>query len=547
METGLNKGLFSGLESTFRHLLSMEPQQIMASSAPEFLKVAAMQQQGKAREAMMEPAMPSTTVAEDVVQQSVAVPPDSPLPASEPALAAAPYAQGGLLGLEVSPDLYSDQYYGGAHLPYYNEGYTPDYAQGGVVGLDVSPDLYGDRYAIGGVVAGARAAGPFIVRNAKKVWDGAKWVWKNPKKAAVLGLPALIPGDTPIEADEPETTEEPTPDGPIPGKRGALFDWEQIPEDLGVAEQSAGIPSLAPLTPQKALPAAPQLTKREQYDMAARMQERDEFQRRMGVDPEFFDKQRGEYEADEVDLQDQRRRDGWLALTQAGLTMMQTPGNFGQALATGAERGLGAFNESESNIRQEMKELRGVQRQLDAAEQAQARGDAQAEMAYKQAAEAEYRNAINEQAKINFELDVAQAEFEGKQLDREQTRSIALFDANTKFAIAEMTVNGSLAEAESNLLHKLYELRAKGLPTGDKILTIAKELEDTLGAKDLEPYLGGRSVEDLSPRVLEEIKQKVVAAKVQTLVNTTEELISRRNALLRRGASGASGFSMEEE
>ena len=541
METGLNKGLFSGLESTFRHLLSMEPQQIMASSAPEFLKVAAMQQQGKAREAMMEPAMPSTTVAEDVVQQSVAVPPDSPLPASEPALAAAPYAQGGLLGLEVSPDLYSDQYYGGAHLPYYNEGYTPDYAQGGVVGLDVSPDLYGDRYAIGGVVA--RAAGPFIARNAKKVWDGAKWVWKNPKKAAVLGLPALIPGDTPIEADEPETTEEPTPDGPIPGKREALFDWEQTPEDLGVAEQSAGIPSLAPLTPQKALPAAPQLEKREQYDIDRRMQERDEFQRRMGVDPEFFDKQRGEYEADEVDLQDQRRRDGWLALTQAGLTMMQTPGNFGQALAAGAERGLGAFNESESNIRQEMKELRGVQRQLDAAEQAQARGDTQAEMAYKQAAEAEYRNAINEQAKINFERDVAQAEFEGKQLDREQTRSIALFDAHTKFAIAEMTVNGSLAEAESKLLHKLYELRAKGMPTGDKILTITKEIADTLRDTNLEPYLGGRSAADISPRVLEEIKQKVVAEKVQTLVNMAEELVSRRNALTR----GASGFSMEEE
>lgn len=121
MNTDLSTGVFSGLGQMFNELIKMTPQQISASGAPDFLKIAAMERQAQARQ---QPAIaPTSTVAAQVVNQAVGAP-----PASQPA----PQMPQGVPGMDTPPQgAQAGGYihdYGVASLPY-----TPNYEHGGIV------------------------------------------------------------------------------------------------------------------------------------------------------------------------------------------------------------------------------------------------------------------------------------------------------------------------------------------------------------------------------------------------------------------------------
>lgn len=77
-------GIAQPLEKQFNDLLKMDPTTIMQTKAPEFLKIAALEQLNKARQPNPQP--PQGTVAEQVVKQAVGVPPTPPMGAMPPGM-----------------------------------------------------------------------------------------------------------------------------------------------------------------------------------------------------------------------------------------------------------------------------------------------------------------------------------------------------------------------------------------------------------------------------------------------------------------------------
>jgi len=132
MNTDLTTGAFSGLGQMFNELIKMTPQQISASGAPDFLKIAAMERQARARQQPVIP--PTSTVAAQVVNQAVGAP-----PAQQPA----PQMPQGVPGMGTPPQgAQAGGYihdYGVASLPY-----TPKYEHGGIVSFEEGgPTDYG--------------------------------------------------------------------------------------------------------------------------------------------------------------------------------------------------------------------------------------------------------------------------------------------------------------------------------------------------------------------------------------------------------------------
>jgi len=125
MNTNLSMGNFQDLATTFRELLRMTPDQMTKTSAPDFLKTAAVNAQNDIRFGGERGAPPNSTVAENVLRTAMGnnQPPPQMPPQGVPGMGAAPQMppQGAQAGGYIHD-------YGVASLPY-----TPKYEHGGIV------------------------------------------------------------------------------------------------------------------------------------------------------------------------------------------------------------------------------------------------------------------------------------------------------------------------------------------------------------------------------------------------------------------------------
>ena len=140
MNTNLSMGNFQDLATTFRELLRMTPDQMTKTSAPDFLKTAAVNAQNDIRFGGERGAPPNSTVAENVLRTAMGnnQPPPQMPPQGVPGMDAAPQMppQGAQAGGYIHD-------FGVASLPY-----TPNYEHGGIVSFGGTTDgSYVDPYA----------------------------------------------------------------------------------------------------------------------------------------------------------------------------------------------------------------------------------------------------------------------------------------------------------------------------------------------------------------------------------------------------------------
>lgn len=469
---GLSKGLFSGLEGTFQNLLQMLPDQIMAANAPEFLKIAAMQQQGKAREAMTAAVPPSTTVAQDVVQQSVASSgigalPTSPAPvASPPALAAAPMptahaASGGVIGLPSSPDMYSDRYYADGGIVAFAEGGSTEEEE------DEAPNPFVSTYR--------RIINP-AYRGVKSFMYG---LVPDPDDQAVLDRSQIGakwysgPEGTPATYDY----------GRKMGDKGSEdISVSAIPSQFlpSMGDIRGGIGSIEIDTPQ--MEYTPFEPPKEQTRSEVLAQRRQDLQE-AGVDPEArMAKKRERVGKLEERFEQESERAPWLALAQAGLAMAQTPGTFGQALATGAQTGLNDYLRATKDLKADERELVSLQDALDDAEYAEKMGDVTAvREARARAEEARVRAAeINFKGRMDVEQYNKSQQFEAEKLKlQEQGRreELAALQAYRAADIAKeyAKLQATIGQARTEAMAKIATAANKGALTEKDMLTYLQE------------------------------------------------------------------------
>jgi len=204
MNAELTAGVFSGLGQMFGRLIKMTPEQISASSAPDFLKIAAMERQARARQQPATP--PTSTVAAQVVNQAVGAP---EMPQGMP--------QGAQAGGYIHD-------YGVASLPYtphYEHGGIVSFAEGGDPGEEPGltkrvRDYIGenpgsaatDAVAAAAILASFLPYGKAVGTGLGVLNKGARWagrqLWNNKGRAtlaATLAARHLSPGEEPEAPD----------------------------------------------------------------------------------------------------------------------------------------------------------------------------------------------------------------------------------------------------------------------------------------------------------------------------------------------------------
>jgi hypothetical protein len=482
-------------------------------------------------------------------------------------------------------------------------------ASGGVVGLDASPDMYSDRYyANGGIVAfqeGGRTAkakvepdegyGPILYRKADGTTVG---MYKTKPKAPPSGGRGLFPpesGAAQIARGLRESRDE-RRDKIIAGqdlsdferqqrqdKLSALSDPELSPKEMQgalgyksptsgkqpgmsmaeapeeVTDSTAGIAGLridAPASvPRKDLgdfPGLEESVKAPEYDLDTRMADRAAMFAAMGVDPEFYNKEREDIAKEGEAIDERSRKENLLGLAKGFLKVAQTPGTLGQGLAAGAETTLEEIEKSAESIREDRAALKQYQRNLAAAEYAAARGDAQAEMQYKDAAERELRAQLNQDIQNQYQrnVDAYKLEVQRDLTERElaQQLQIATMDANLKLGIAQMSLQENMTNNEAKVMKYLYDAQARGAMTGDALIKLQEELYKGVNDMEIESIVGPEQFKVLSadPAAKEQFVKEYVQERFQKIVKDVSSVLKMRNDYLGSlMGAGQGGYSAQ--
>lgn len=512
----------------------------------DYLFASELMQRGKQRAAAAPRQEPSqTTVRDDVVQNAA-----------------------GLAGLGAPPSLPVDGPSPAA---------SPDMdmmAEGGVIGLDTSPDMFNERYyANGGIVSFADGGTPLPRDRAIEQWIASKK--DGPNKELLINryiqdrgldpsmkMQLVRQGKMTAGAVEPElgVEEARTAMGytaPTSGKQPNMG-MREVAEDeeaVTVPSTSEGLGALvAPAAPalyDEEYPGAVKSIKRDPYSLEKNMKDREAIYKAMGVDPEFYAKQEAELGEEEEDIGKRENRENWLAAAQGFLKVAQTPGTLGQAAAAGAQTGLEEYAKSAESIREDRSKLREANRNLQMAKQAQALGDAQGEMQYKEAADRELRAQLNQDIQNEFARNVAEYEmkFNRSLSERElaQQMQIATMDANLKLGIAQMSLQENMNDNEAAVMKDMFNAMAKGQMTADKILGIQKDLYEGL-TDDVVASLVGEDRYELmrnDPAALEKFKQGHVKMNIERMARRANELLNVRNQFIQQLGGVSSGYSAQ--
>lgn len=447
-------GIAQPLEKQFNDLLKMDPTTIMQTKAPEFLKIAALEQLNKARQPNPQP--PQGTVAEQVVKQAVGVPPTPPMgamppgmPPGAPPMGAAPPMppiEQGIANLPPPPPAAPPIEQGLASLPagnmQFSDGGIVSFAEGGYEDpVDAyerrrkfyeetgeyypDPSIFEDIHALSGL---------------SKLQPEKHYSDKSPV-ARALREPELRPTEVRTLLGIGVNRPEPEPEPKQPFSMDKMI--PPVPEygaGLGLAEAVANVPKFN--IPQAgAFPKAPERIIPEKFDLATHKKGQEDMDQAYGVDPEFWKKQGESLKEQLASRQKEFTSDKWLALAEAGARMAQTPGTFGQALGAGMETGLGSLKTAARDFRQDKQEMQEIQNKLQMAQQAEARGRSEDAQRMKMSADEQYRNAINQRSTDEFQRNMAEFEFtEGRKMTEAEAQlelDKALYNAKVKLKIAQ--------------------------------------------------------------------------------------------------------------
>jgi hypothetical protein len=389
------------LEKQFKELLRMDPQAILQSSAPEFLKIAALEQVNKASQAPAQ--QPQGTVADKVVQQSMSPPggmgPASVLPTPAQAGPVPPGATP-QLPPQMPPQMTAiDRGIGG--LPA-----DMTMASGGIV-----------SFAEGGRGAEARKKVEERAEETKQFLRGTgelgpsfmDWIefglmnqipelgmanptselgMMNPtpeeRKADVLGLNAPEMTSADMYYATPEAfryrKDLPVNKPPTPPTIEDLASRFGIGVEVGGKASGLGavptVPDVSSFFPERA-----KYELKDKFDYA---KEREKAIKGIGGLPDFFGSQRKAIEEQAKELQGMQRMGNAEALVSAGQSIANAYDPYGrpQTLIGALTEGLGAYTQSKQasnkEVRAEQRALRALESKLAEAEYAEKRGDVDA-------------------------------------------------------------------------------------------------------------------------------------------------------------------------
>lgn len=474
-------GIAQPLEKQFKMLLSMQPQEILQSSAPEFLKIAALEQRNKAAQPPAQP--PQGTVSDKVVQQSMSPPGNVGLPSVLPTPPRAPMPP------EATPQLPPqmtaiDRGIGG--LPA-----DMTMASGGIV-----------SFAEGGRGAEKRRELEERTEELKNLLHGTDTLTQDEILSGygmsapghisrdVLGFRTTDPGLFNLMAPQlaEMTSEEFRREVKSPPRVANWYRNPSLPttlpseeaptvEDLasrfgiGVGGKASGlgavptVPDVSSFFPERA-----KYELKDKFDYA---KEREKAIKGIGGLPDFFGSQRKAIEEQAKELQGMQRMGNAEALVSAGQSIANAYDPYGrpQTLIGALTEGLGAYTQSKQasnkEVRAEQRALRALESKLAEAEYAEKRGDVDAAVKARADAatianELGIKNTDAENAynitKANAQAASARKQAELDAAYQRAAMSIAAKDRIEMFKAAQRLGPGSSAKDFASAVQDRYEL-----------------------------------------------------------------------------------------
>ena len=459
MSMDLSTGVFSNLNKIFSQLVGMQPEQIAKANAPDFLKIAAMEQQAQLRKPPVVP--PTSTVAAQVVGRA-ANPEGAQQPQPQPQMQAGGHVHD----------------YGVASLPY-----TPNYEHGGIVSFEeggyadlamnaISPAL---QFIQDNPAETALAAAALTPKRAySKVWDlaktatsrfggkgGLKGLARVSPRLAALGLAGygLYPDEQPeapvdaggVEEMADSKTPTETPKEYVPGIAAPTYNFEPIDVDkIGLKEGRV----------------SPFIDPREEAKKA-------------GLDSEKYYKEREEGTKDKLNKAKERYKSSF---TAEGLM------NLGAAIAGGKSSNalqniFGAIPEYTKTIKEKSDEYadyrdkyEGALDSLKDAKFASDKGDLNAYIAAKQSYQDKTDDAYNELEKTRNSIRVQNAGLRNLKIEKEADAALEVAKANLS---AQTTYKIAQIEAADKYAAKVAENSIKGYMSDDKLQERIAEIERT--------------------------------------------------------------------
>lgn len=474
-------GITQPLEKQFKELLRMDPQAILQSSAPEFLKIAALEQVNKASQAPAQ--QPQGTVADKVVQQSMSPPggmgPASVLPTPAQAGPVPPGATP-QLPPQMPPQMTAiDRGIGG--LPA-----DMTMASGGIV-----------SFAEGGRGAEARKKVEERAEETKRFLRGTGEIglsFMDRIRAASSEYPPFTGQADPLPLLEKEKEDtlglnapEMTSADMYYATPEAFRYRKDLPvnkpptpptvEDLasrfgiGVGGKASGlgavptVPDVSSFFPERA-----KYELKDKFDYA---KEREKAIKGIGGLPDFFGSQRKAIEEQAKELQGLQRMGNAEALVSAGQSIANAYDPYGrpQTLIGALTEGLGAYTQSKQasnkEVRAEQRALRALESKLAEAEYAEKRGDVDAVVKARADAatianELGIKNTDAENAynitKANAQAASARKQAELDAAYQRAAMSIAAKDRIEMFKAAQKLGPGSSAKDFASAVQDRYEL-----------------------------------------------------------------------------------------
>lgn len=602
MSMDLNKGAFAQLGPMYDQLLSMTPDQIMQAGAPEFLKIAAMQQQGKARQAMQAPTPPSSTVAQDVVRSvtptGIGALPTSPAPiASGPTLAAAPaptaqMASGGLVDLETSPDMFNDRYYSdGGIVAFANGGEATKQYQ---AEQDRAAKERADFFRVGTklprdpvkeqLIAQTKPGpnrelliaryrqdtgidlSPYqLVRSAELKKDINDPELSSEEFASTYIGPARKKGSI-VEGEitEPTASAE-------PAEQDTQSDYSQFLKQMGGAGEIPAVAGIAGLGAEPSMPPLKFAPEEKSITAEEAIAEKNRALAAAGVDREAERARRREkLDEKSAEYSESKRKAPWEALIDAGLNIAAgTSQNALENIAKGAQQGFAAYKETSKELKQDKNILDELESKTAEAEYAERLGDA--EYANQRVREVELRKLDASNKRIDIINARGLAEFQVKserhenQLNRiqqanlanAQIRAQALTNA-AKMAMELKMTREKLASdykiatlgLQSSTLKAFATSSGKGAMTQKQYFDVMQILKQDPGVL-AKVELWKESHADASPEKIEGYKLTLADETYKAIMSTQAAMDSTSSALeqvisfVNNNSSGISGFGLE--
>lgn len=439
MSTDLSTGVFSSLNKIFSQLIGMQPEQIAKANAPDFLKIAAMEQQAQLRKPPAVP--PTSTVAAQVVNR-----------AANP--------EGAQPQMQAGGHVHD---YGVATLPY-----KPNYEHGGIVSFDeggyadiaanaISPALEAIKshpletaLALGAVTPYgriAKAASPAVralfgagrgmgVRNIAGL--GARATALGLAANGIFGEDEAAP-EAPADAGNVEEVSVPTEEG---SEKGVSIPEVSVPQYNFKPIDENAIGLVAPKVSDFVDPV--------------------EAMKAKGIDSEKYFKER---EADTQDKLNKARERLKSSFTSEGLM------NLGAAIASGKSANMmenifGAIPEYTKTIKEESDEYADYRDKYESAldslkdaKYASDKGDAQLSIAAKQDYDDKVTAAYNDLEKQKNAIRIQNAGLYNLKIEKQ---SDAILEAGKANVAAKISLMSAQLDAQATYAKELRAFSTKG-------------------------------------------------------------------------------------